>query len=217
MFSHLVFLGSPGAGKSTQAAIVTHKLEVPAIGTGAIFREAMSHETPLGKEIGQFINSGLLVPDKLTNAIVVDRLRQSDCAKGFILDGYPRSLNQAKSLDTYMSKAGLVLDKVLFFKVDASVVSNRLGLRRVCMKCHANYNLVTKPAKQEGICDRCSGILTIRADDNPDSVRKRLQVYEEITSPLLSYYEETGRLEVLDASKSVDIISKNVATICGLG
>jgi len=216
MLSHLVFLGSPGAGKSTQASIVTHTLGVPAIGTGTIFREAISNESSLGKEIAQFINSGLLVPDKLTNAIVVDRLRQPDCARGFILDGYPRSLNQAKSLDTYMRKAGLSLDKVLFFKVDASVVANRLGLRRVCVKCHANFNLVSNPPKKDGVCDVCAGPLTMRDDDNPDSIRKRLQVYEEITSPLLSYYEETKRLKVLDAAQPVNVVAKEVALICGL-
>lgn len=216
MFSRLVFLGPPGAGKGTQAALVKERLKVPAVATGAIFREAIANETPLGKEIAQFVNSGLLVPDKLTNAIVVERLKQPDCANGFILDGYPRSLNQAKSLDTYLKKTGTPLERVLYFKVDAAVVVDRMGQRRMCGKCGATYNLVSQPSKVAGVCDKCQGELISRTDDQPESIRKRLQIYDESTSPLLAYYEKQKMLSVLDASQPVETIGRQVLDLCGI-
>lgn len=211
MMSRLVFLGPPGAGKGTQAAIVSGKLNVPSIATGAIFREAIAQGSTLGKEIAQFVNSGLLVPDKLTNAIVVERLKNKDCANGFILDGYPRSLNQATSLGAHLDKKKQPLERVLYFKVDTAVVIERMGQRRICSKCGATYNLVSQPPKKTGVCDKCQGEIVARADDQPDAIRKRMQVYDENTAPLLDYYGTLRLLTILDASLPVETVAAQVA------
>src|SRR5579871_1789390 len=197
MGSRFVFLGPPGAGKGTQAALTSEKLGVPAIATGAIFRAAIGKETAMGKQVAQFVNSGLLVPDQLTNAVVAERLKEKDCKKGFILDGYPRSLVQAKSLDAFLQKAKTPLDAVLYFKVDAGVVIERMGKRRVCSQCGATYNLVSQPPKHEGKCDKCGSALITRSDDEPASIRKRLEVYEKSTQPLLQFFEKKGILKIL--------------------
>jgi len=213
MGTRFIFLGPPGAGKGTQAALASELVGVPAIATGGIFRDAIAKETAMGKQITQFVNSGLLVPDKLTNAIVAERLKEKDCNKGFILDGYPRSLGQAKALDTFLQEGNRPLDRVLYFKVDAAVVVERMGKRRVCSQCGQTYNLVSQPSKKEGVCDKCGGKLVTRTDDQPESIRKRLEVYEETTSPLLQYYEKKGALSVLGASLSVQDVAKQVAGI----
>lgn len=215
MGSRFVFLGPPGAGKGTQATIVSEQLKIPAIATGGIFRAAIAGETTMGKQISQFVNSGLLVPDKLTNAIVAERLGEKDCKKGFILDGYPRSLTQAKALDTYLNKAHTPLDRVLYFKVEPTVVVERMGKRRICSQCGITYNLVSQPPKVEGKCDKCGSAVIMRADDQPESIRKRLEVYEETTSPLLEFFEKKGILSVLSASDSVAHVAKQVAAVVG--
>jgi adenylate kinase len=214
MPTRFVFLGPPGAGKGTQAALVSQLLGVPAIATGGIFREAIAGSTKIGKQIAQFVNAGILVPDKLTNAIVSERLGEKDCKKGFILDGYPRSLTQAKSLDTYLQKTHRPLDRVLYFKVDAPVVIERMGKRRICSQCGTTYNLVSQPPKTEGKCDKCGGSLIVRSDDKPDAIRKRLEIYEETTSPLLEYYQKKNILNVVNATLSVEEVAKQVNEVC---
>jgi len=199
-----VYLGPPGAGKGSQAALTSARHGIPSISTGAIFREAMAKGSTMGKQISQFVNAGLLVPDKLTNAIVGERLSAKDCRKGFILDGYPRSLVQAKALDTLLVKAKTPLDQVLYFKIDPSLIVERLGQRRICGQCNESYHLVRRAPKTAGKCDKCGGTLVVREDDKPESIRKRLDVYEETTSPLLQYYQKKGMLVVLDASKTVE-------------
>jgi len=214
MGSRFVFLGPPGAGKGTQAILVSEKLGIPAIATGAIFRAAISKETAMGKQVAQFVNSGLLVPDPLTNAVVAERLKEKDCKRGFILDGYPRSLIQAKAIDVFLQKAKTPLDAVLYFDVDAAVVIDRMGKRRVCSQCSTTYNLVSQPPKHEGKCDKCGAALITRVDDQPASIRKRLEVYEKTTQPLLQYYEKKGILKMLHASLPVQDVAKEVAQIC---
>lgn len=214
MGTRYVFLGPPGAGKGTQAALASQRLGVPAIATGNIFREAIAQGSAMGKQIAQFVHAGLLVPDKLTNAIVRERLKEKDCKKGFILDGYPRSLGQAKTLDTYLQKSHRPLDRMLYFKVDAAVVIERMGKRRICTQCGQTYNLVSQPPQKEGQCDKCQGALVMRSDDQPESIRKRLEVYEETTSPLLQYYQKKGILDILNASLPVDEVAKQVMAIC---
>jgi adenylate kinase len=209
-----IFLGPPGAGKGTQANFASEWLGVPAIATGKIFRDAIAQETAMGKQIAQFVNSGLLVPDKLTDAIVAERLKEKDCRKGFILDGYPRNLAQAKTLDQFLQKSHAPLGGVLYFKVDAAVVVERMGKRRICAQCGQTYNLVSQPPQQEGRCDRCGGTLVMRSDDQPDAIRKRLEVYEETTSPLLQYYEKKGILHVLSGSLSVPEVTAQVKAVC---
>lgn len=210
MGSRYVYLGPPGAGKGSQAAITTKRHGIPAISTGAIFREAMSQNTKMGKQISQFVNAGLLVPDKLTNAIVVERLDAKDCEHGFILDGYPRSLVQAKALDAFLAKAKKPLDQVLYFKVDPAIVAERLSKRRMCVQCGDTYHLVRNPSKVPGKCDECGGALIARIDDQPEKIRKRLVVYEEITAPVLDYYKKHNVLVVLDASKTIPEVDAEV-------
>lgn len=214
MGTRFIFLGPPGAGKGTQASVISQELNIPAIATGGIFRAAIAGSTKIGKQIAQFVNSGMLVPDKLTNAIVAERLQEKDCAKGFILDGYPRSLVQAKALDVNLQKSQRPLDKALYFKVEAAVVVERMGSRRVCSQCGQTYNLVSQPSKVEGICDKCQGKLITRADDTPDAISKRLVVYEETTKPLLDYYTKKNVLEVLNASLPVDTVTQQVRAVC---
>jgi adenylate kinase len=214
MGTRFVFLGPPGAGKGTQAERTSTLIGVPAIATGGIFRTAIAKETAIGKQIAQFVNSGLLVPDKLTNAIVAERLMEKDCKKGFILDGYPRSLVQAKALDTFLLKSHRPLDQVLYFKVDAAMVIERMSKRRICSQCAHTYNLVSQPPKVAGLCDKCQSPLVTRADDEPQAIRKRLEVYEKITSPLLQYYQKKGTLSVLNASLSVEDVARQVAQVC---
>jgi adenylate kinase len=211
-----VFLGPPGAGKGTQASLISEKLKIPAIATGAIFRAAIGKESALGRQVSQFVNSGLLVPDELTNAVVADRLKEKDCKNGFILDGYPRSLVQAKSLDTFLTKAKTPLTAVLYFKVDPAVVIERMGKRRVCGQCGTTFNLVSQPPKREGKCDKCGAALITRKDDEPTSIRKRMDVYDETTRPLLQYYEKKGVLKIFDASLPVQEVAKEVMQICGV-
>ena len=169
----------------------------------------------MGREVAQFVNSGLLVPDKLTNAVVAERLKEKDCKRGFLLDGYPRSLVQAKALDVFLSKAKTPVDAVLYFNVSADVVIDRMGKRRVCSQCGATYNLVSQPPRQEGKCDKCGAILVKRTDDQPESIRKRLDVYQSTTKPLLDYYEKQGILKIVDASASVQAVTSEVAPLCG--
>ncbi|OGR93238.1 MAG: adenylate kinase [Elusimicrobia bacterium RIFCSPLOWO2_01_FULL_59_12] len=214
MGTRFVFLGPPGAGKGTQAALISQALGVPAIATGGIFRDAIARGTQIGKQIGQFVNSGMLVPDKLTNAIVAERLKQKDCKKGFILDGYPRSLTQAKALDTYLLKVRSPIDRVLYFKVEAPVVIERMGKRRVCSQCAATYNLVSQSPKTEGLCDKCGGALVTRSDDTPEAIRKRLTVYEQTTKPLLDDYGKKNILDVVNASASVEAVARQVQGLC---
>jgi adenylate kinase len=169
----------------------------------------------MGREVAQFVNSGLLVPDKLTNAVVAERLKEKDCKRGFLLDGYPRSLVQAKALDVFLSKAKTPVDAVLYFNVQADVVIDRMGKRRVCSQCGTTYNLVSQPPKHESKCDKCGAALITRMDDQPDSIRQRLDVYQVTTKPLLDYFQKRGILRIVDASASVQDVSNQVAPICG--
>lgn len=208
--SRFIFLGPPGAGKGTQAVLTGERLGIPSISTGAMFRESIAQNTTMGRQIAQFVTAGLLVPDKLTNAIVAERLKKKDVQKGFILDGYPRSLVQAKALDAVLARSKRPLDRVVYFKVDAAVVIARMGQRRVCSQCGQTYNRVSHPPKVEGRCDSCGGAVVMRQDDQPESIQKRLEVYEESTAPLLAYYEKKGVLVVVNASRTVAEVDADV-------
>lgn len=212
--ARFIFLGPPGAGKGTQATLVSREMKIPSISTGAIFREAMANQTAMGKQISQFVNSGLLVPDKLTDAIVVERLQQSDCKNGFILDGYPRSIGQANALDEALRETNLSLGAVVYFQVEPSQVVDRMSQRRVCGECGRTYNLISQPTKKPGLCDTCPGKLITRSDDQPDAIRKRLETYDKTTKPLLDYYQQKKILKVLDASLSVEEVGKRTLAIC---
>ncbi len=212
---NLIFLGPPGAGKGTYAKRVVEKYSIPHISTGDIFREAIAKGTELGKKVQDIVNSGNLVPDELTNALVEERLQQPDCDKGFILDGYPRTLNQAQALDNMLTRMGRVLTGALYFEVDEETVVQRISTRRVCSKCGKVYNLITLPSKVEGICDDCGGHLIQRDDDKEDVVRGRFRVYIEKTSPLIEYYRNQNKLFTLDGRKSVEEVMKMLFNILG--
>lgn len=186
----LILLGAPGAGKGTQAEILSAKLGIPTISTGNILRAAIKDQTPIGMEAKSYMDAGKLVPDAVIIGIVAQRLEQPDCEKGFILDGVPRTIGQAEALDA----AGITFDHVLSIEISDREIEERMAGRRVCQSCGAPYHVKAKPPKQEGVCDTCGGPLVQRDDDKPETVRKRLEVYHAETEPLKGYYEEKGVL-----------------------
>jgi len=196
----LILLGAPGAGKGTQAELLLQKLSIPAISTGNMLRDAMAHGTELGNKVKKFMDEGLLVPDELIMGIVADRVAQPDCQNGFILDGVPRTLAQAKALEA----AGVRIDHVISIEVDDSEIEGRMTGRRVCGDCGASYHIAANPSKVEGICDLCGGQLITRKDDAPETVRKRLQVYHSTTEVLKDFYAGLGRLRLINGSQSIE-------------
>ncbi len=191
----LVVLGAPGAGKGTQAVILAEKLKVPHISTGDIFRSNIKEGTPLGKLAKQYIDSGALVPDDVTIGIVKDRLQKPDCKNGFILDGFPRTIAQAQSLDDMLASMGTKLDKVLDLEVEDEVIIKRLSGRRVCPDCSASYHIDFNPPKKDAICDSCGAKLIQREDDREQTVINRLKTYHAQTEPLIGYYRGKGILK----------------------
>ena len=196
---NLILLGAPGAGKGTQAELLVKKLSIPAISTGNMLREAMANGTELGKKAKQYMDEGALVPDELILGIVADRVAQSDCANGFILDGVPRTLAQVEALEA----KGIRIDHVISIEVDDSAIESRMTGRRVCPKCGASYHIVNIPPKKEGICDVCGGALKQRKDDDPETVRDRLEVYHRETEPLKGFYEARGILKTVEDQPTV--------------
>lgn len=200
-----VFLGPPGAGKGTQAKILSKKINIPAISTGDIFRENIKDQTELGKKAVEYTSKGLLVPDHVTNGMVEQRLMKMDCANGFILDGYPRTINQAKFLDEIET-----IDKVINFVLTDDEVIRRISGRRTCKDCNAIYHVDFLKPKKKGLCDKCNIRLTQREDDKPKAVKKRLQVYKKQTEPLIAYYTKKGILVNVDSSPTIKEISHKV-------
>jgi adenylate kinase len=213
---NLLFLGPPGAGKGTQADKITTKFGWPQISTGDMLREAVKQGTDLGKEAKSYMEAGQLVPDSLILKIMAERLDRDDCKQGFILDGFPRSLAQAKTLDGMLAERNWKLDLVLCLEVPDEDLVQRITGRRVCRNCGATYHVTYKPPKQEGICDQCgSKDIYQRSDDNEATIRNRLSVYHEQTSPLIAYYEPQGILRKIDGTRSVAEISDQIAAIFG--
>ncbi|MBE6032608.1 MAG: adenylate kinase [Clostridiales bacterium] len=190
----LVLLGPPGAGKGTQAVKIAEKYNIPHISTGDIFRKNVKEGTPLGKKAKEFMDSGALVPDELVVALVEDRLKAPDCQDGFLLDGFPRTIYQAEALDECLSKMGSKLDYVINLCVDEDELLDRMIGRRVCRQCGTPYHVTNMPPKVEGVCDSCGGEVYQRADDTEETVKNRFKVYQDQTSPLISYYEESGNI-----------------------
>jgi adenylate kinase len=213
LLKRLVFLGAPGAGKGTQAKIVSDKYGIPSISTGDILRAAIKAETPLGKTAKSYVESGGLVPDEVVIGIIEERLKESDCANGYILDGFPRTVGQAEALDSLTGKMNAKLDGVIYFEVETEELVKRLSGRRVCRACGATYHMLFKAPKVEGVCDACGGELYQRADDSAESVRNRLQVYDAQTAPLIEYYKERGLLKTVAASGSIDEIFERLSQI----
>ena len=208
----IIFLGAPGAGKGTQAERVSERLGIPTISTGAIIRSAVKDGTPMGLEAKKFIESGALVPDEVVIGIVKERLNESDCDKGYILDGFPRSVPQAQAL----SDMGVRLDKVISYEVSDEDIINRMSGRRVCAGCGRTYHVVHLPSAKGDECESCGGKLTIRADDDPAVVRSRLEVYHSTTEPLKAYYREKGMLCTVDAADAVEEITKRTLEALGI-
>lgn len=197
---NIILLGAPGAGKGTQAEIICDKKKIPAISTGNIIREALKNETPMGKAAKSYMDEGKLVPDEVVIGIIKDRLAQPDCAAGFILDGFPRTVPQAEALD----KMGVVIDKVISIEVEDEKIERRLSGRRICESCGASYHIEYKPSKAADVCDKCTGKLIIRKDDKPETIRERLAVYHRETEPLKDYYHATGKLVAVQGQELLE-------------
>ena len=201
---NLIILGAPGSGKGTSATVLREKYSLAHISTGDIFRSNIKNGTPLGVEAKSYIDKGALVPDSLTVSMVEDRLSQDDCKKGYILDGFPRTLAQAEALDEMLAKNGDKIDAVLSIVVDDEIIKDRVSGRRVCEKCGASFNVKFKPTKTEGVCDLCGGKVVQRADDNEETVANRLKTYYENTQPLIDFYEKKGLIVEGDNGKDSD-------------
>ena len=208
----LILLGAPGAGKGTQAEIVCDKLNIPAISTGNILREAMKNETEMGVKAKAFIDSGALVPDDVIIGIIKERLAQDDCKNGFILDGFPRTVPQAEALDQH----GVSFDHVLSIEISDEEIEQRMSGRRVCSKCGAPYHVKAKPPKQEGVCDACGGPLMQRDDDKAETVHHRLEVYHAETEPLKGYYEKKGVLVPVDNQPTIEATTQVIVEALGI-
>lgn len=203
---NIILLGAPGAGKGTQAAVICEKLNIPTISTGNIIREALKNGTEMGLKAKSYMDAGKLVPDEVVIGIVKERLAKDDCAKGFILDGFPRTIPQAEALDAM----GVVIDKVIDIEVADEVIVNRLSGRRVCEKCGRPYHLESLKPKVEGICDDCGGTLVQRKDDSIETVKARLDIYHNETEPLKDYYAKQNKLVVVEGQDTVEETSKLV-------
>lgn len=209
---NILFMGPPGAGKGTQAERIVETFDIPHISTGDAFRLAMKQGTPLGQKAKEFVDQGLLVPDDVTNGIVRERLLQSDCEKGFLLDGFPRTLAQAEALDGMLAEMGRKIDHVVNLRVDRSLLLARLTGRRICKACGATYHVLFNPPKQEGVCDKCAGELYQRSDDTEEKVGTRLDEYISKTAPLLAYYDDKGLLRETDGEKEIDAVTASIVS-----
>ena len=208
----LILLGAPGAGKGTQAELICEKLNIPAISTGNILREAIKNGTAMGLEAKGFMDAGKLVPDNVIVGVVKERLAADDCKNGFILDGMPRTIPQAEALDAM----GVTIDMVLSIEVDDAAIERRMGGRRVCESCGASYHLLYKKPAKDGVCDACGGTLIQRKDDAPETVRDRLHVYHEQTEPLKGYYEKQGKLKTVQGQEELADTTRLVFAALGI-
>ena len=208
----LILLGAPGAGKGTQAEIISKKLGIPTISTGNILREAIRNGTPTGLKAKSFMDNGKLVPDDVIIGIVSERVACEDCVNGYILDGVPRTIPQAEALEA----AGIHFDAVISIEIEDSVIEARMTGRRVCGKCGASFHVTANPPKAEGICDLCGSELVIRKDDAPETVRNRLKVFHAETETLKDFYEKLGILKLVDGQQSIDAATRDILAALGV-
>ncbi|MCK9429905.1 MAG: adenylate kinase [Candidatus Omnitrophica bacterium] len=211
---YLVLLGPPGAGKGTQAKRLAERLNLPHISTGDILRQNVKAGTPLGKEAKGIMDKGLLVPDDLVASMLDQRFNNPDIKKGFILDGYPRTLSQAKTLDEILGRKKFAVDIVVYLNTSDEVIIKRLTGRLVCSKCGANFHKVNMPPKVSGLCDNCNGELYQRSDDNEITVRKRLEVYKNEVASLIKYYEQQKKLHSLNADLDAQEVLEQIISLC---
>lgn len=211
----IIMLGAPGAGKGTQAKKIAAKYEIPHISTGDIFRANIKNGTELGKKAKTYMDQGLLVPDELVVDLVVDRVNQEDCSRGYVLDGFPRTIPQAEALDKALAAQGQKMDYAIDVDVPDQNIVQRMGGRRACVGCGATYHLVYAAPKKEGICDTCGAELILRDDDKPETVEKRLAVYHEQTQPLIDYYTNAGILKTVDGTVAMEEVFEAIVSILG--
>lgn len=209
----IIMLGAPGAGKGTQAKKLAAKYGIPHISTGDIFRANIKNGTELGTKAKVFMDQGLLVPDELVVDLVVDRFKNKDCEKGYILDGFPRTIPQAKALDEALERNKDAIEYAIDVDVPDATIINRMAGRRACLNCGGTYHVITIPPKKEGICDVCQSPLVLREDDKPETVKKRLIVYYEQTQPLIDYYNKKGVLRSVDGTKDMNITFDEIVQI----
>ena len=208
----LILLGAPGAGKGTQAEILSHKLGIPTISTGNILRAAIKNGTPVGLKAKSYVESGALVPDDVIIGIVAERLAEPDCKGGYILDGMPRTIPQAEALE----KAGIDIDCALSIEIADETIIERMGGRRTCANCGATYHVVSAPPKTEGVCDSCGGELSVRKDDAPETVKARLEVYHRETEPLKAFYAERGKLKSVANQATIEATTAAIEQALGI-
>ena len=211
----IVFMGPPGAGKGTQAEKIIETYQIPHISTGDMFRKAIKDQTELGMEAKRYMDQGALVPDHVTIGIVKDRLSESDCKSGFLLDGFPRTVDQAKALDEILTSLDSKIDYVINIDVDLNILKERLTGRRICRSCGATYHKIFNPSAVEGVCDKCGGELYQRKDDNEETVGNRLDVYVNQTKPLLDYYSLAGNLVNINGQQSIDLVFEEIQNVLG--
>jgi len=212
---NIILLGPPGAGKGTQAKLISEKYSIPHISTGDIFRKNISEKTPLGVKAKGYMDKGQLVPDELTIDLVKDRLQQDDCKNGFLLDGFPRTVAQAEALDEFLHEDNQSINSSLLIDVPQEYILERMTGRRVCNSCGASYHVKFNPSKVEGKCDVCGSELIQRKDDSEETVRERLDVYSKQTQPLIQYYSDKAVLSTIDGTREIKEVFENISDILG--
>ena len=213
---NLILLGPPGAGKGTQAALLSQRLGIPHVASGDLFREAMKKGTGWGKKARSYMERGVLVPDEVTNAMIEKRLKEPDCAQGVILDGFPRTIEQARALEGILAERGKKIDRVLLIQVSEGTLIERLSGRRTCRRCQANYHILFNPPQKEGACDKCGGDLYQRSDDKEETVRRRFRIYSEETAPLIDYYRRQGLLTEIDGEQGIEGVQGRILSALSL-
>jgi len=211
----IIMLGEPGAGKGTQAMRITEKYQIPHISTGDIFRANIKAETELGKEAKTYIDKGLLVPDSVTENMVLDRISQPDCNGGYILDGYPRTIPQADFLWDALAEKGEAIDYAINIRVSDDEIIERIAGRRACPKCGSTYHIAYAAPEKDGVCDKCGAELYLREDDRPETVKKRLEVFHEISEPLIKYFNKKGVLHTVDGTQEMEQVFQDITDILG--
>ena len=211
----LVFLGAPGAGKGTQAAVISRKLGLAHIASGDLFRQAVEKGTELGKSVKTYMDKGALVPDEVTIQLISERLNEPDCKSGCVFDGFPRTVEQARALDKMLASRGEAIDKAIYIEVPEKELFKRLSGRWICRKCQTPYHQVSSPSKVTGKCDKCGGELYQRADDTEETVRERLKVYFAQTTPVLDYYKVEGKLAAIDGNRGIEPVSEKIINVLG--
>lgn len=211
----IIMLGAPGAGKGTQAKKISAKYGVPHISTGDIFRANIKSQTELGMKAKVFMDQGQLVPDEITIGMLLDRIQEEDCKKGYVLDGFPRTIPQAESLTKALADMGDHIDYAINVDVPDENIISRMSGRRACLKCGQTYHIVYNPPKKENVCDVCGEALVLRDDDKPETVKKRLDVYHDQTQPLIDYYKAAGVLAEVDGTKDLEAVFQDIVKILG--